>query len=278
MIKIKKSRSSGKIIQSFEDRGGISKSKPTKSLIKKNNRSQGRDQKGRISVRHKGGGVKRKYREITNIESLEGEKFKVLAIEYDPNRTARIALIELPNGQKRYIIATENLTTGSEVRSSVGDEQNSGDRARLMDIPVGSEICNIQLYPDKNTYIARAAGTKSTLMALEGDYALLKLPSGELRRVHKNCYASIGQISNAEHSNIVIGKAGRKRKMGIRPTVRGKAMHPAAHPHGGGEGVNPIGLKHPKTPWGKIAMGKKTRRSKGTDKFIVKSRPRKRGK
>lgn len=278
MIKIKKTRSSGKIVQSFESRDNLSKSKPTKSLIKKNRRSTGRDQKGHVSVRHKGGGVKRKYREISNLESLEGEKFEVLAIEYDPNRTARIALIELPNGRKKYIIATENLIKGNQVRFSVTEELSSGDRSRLKDIPVGSEICNIQLFPDKNTYIARAAGTKATLMALEGNYALLKLPSGELRRVHKNCYASFGQISNSEHSNIVIGKAGRKRKMGIRPTVRGKAMHPAAHPHGGGEGVNPIGLKHPKTPWGKIAMGKKTRRNKGTDKFIVKSRPRKRGK
>lgn len=269
MIKVSKTITSGYINQSFEDRSGLSKARPTRSLVRKKNKTLGRDDTGRISSRHKGGGCKRMYRIISTLESV-CEKAKVIAIEYDPNRTARIALIELENGQRKYIIAPEGLKSGDEIKTLKDMDIVTGDRLKLEDIPVGSQVCDIQMYPMSKKYIARAAGASAHIMALEGDYALLKLPSSELRKIHKDCFATVGQISNSEHSNIRIGKAGRNRKKNIRPSVRGKVMSPAAHPHGGGEGNNPIGLKYPKTPWGKIAIGKKTRGKKNSDKFIVK--------
>jgi large subunit ribosomal protein L2 len=269
MLKVIKTITSGYINQSFEDRSCLSKDRPTRSLVRKKKKILGRDDTGQISTRHKGGGAKRLYRLISTLESI-GEQAKVIAIEYDPNRTARIALVELENGQRKYVIAPENLKAGDQIKSRKDMDLLNGDRLKLEDIPVGSQICDIQMYPMAKKFIARAAGASASIMALEGDYALLKLPSGELRKIRKECFATIGQISNSEHSNIRIGKAGRNRMKNIRPSVRGQVMSPDAHPHGGGEGNNPIGLKYPKTPWGKIAIGKKTRGKKKSDKFIVK--------
>lgn len=275
MAKIIKRRSSGKIVESFEDRKGLFRGGPQKSLIKKLKKRGGRDNTGRISVRHRGGGGKKLYRTISELGDL-GESVKVVRIEYDPYRSARIALVELKNGEKKYIIAAENLKPGQIISMGGDTELGNSDRSRLKNIPIGSQVFNIQFYPQSKKYFARAAGSSATLLAIEEEYALLKLPSGEQRKVHKDNFASIGQSSNQEHSNIVIGKAGRIRRIGFRPTVRGKAMYPAAHPHGGGEGVNPVGLKYPKTPWGKVAIGKKTRRNKKTDKYIAKRRTKKR--
>ena len=271
MIKVKKRRSSGKIVESFEDRKSIFSGRPKKSLVKKLKKTAGRDCRGRISVRHKGGGEKRLYRVISELGTLN-QSIKVINIEYDPYRSARIALVELENGQHRYIIAGDNLKPGDEIL--MGSKQNvkQHERTELGNIQIGSSIYDIQIRSDSKSYMVRSAGTSAALMAIEGQYAMVKLPSGEQRKVNVKCLATVGQVSNKDHSNIVIGKAGRKRRMGIRPSVRGKAMYPAAHPHGGGEGVNPIGLKYPKTPWGKIAMGKKTRRNVKSSAFIIKRR------
>lgn len=270
MIKIIKRMSSGYIEESFEDRSMLSKGKPAKSLTKKLHLKSGRDNLGTISVRHRGG-ARRKYRQISTLDQIEGA-VKVISIEYDPNRSARIALVELISGVKKYIIAPDQMRAGDQIQLTDSNELKRGDRALIANIPVGSQIYDIQIYPMSRSHIAKSAGTSATLLAIEEKYALLKLPSGELRRFHINCYASLGQVSNPDHSNIRIGKAGRKRLMGIRPTVRGKAMSPNSHPHGGGEGVNPIGLKYPKTPWGKVAIGKKTRSKKVSDSLIVKRR------
>lgn len=268
-----KTLSSGIINQSFEDRSGLS-SNVQKSLTVKLDRSFGRDAKGQISVRHRGGGAKRRYRMISNLENFFDKQVKVLDLQYDPNRTANIALVELSDGSKKYIIAPDKLNIGDIL--TIGNAENPGDRAMLKDIQIGSFVHNIEMYPgSKKAVLVKSAGTKAILMTVEGEYALLKLPSGELRKVHANCFASVGQVSNPDHSNLRIGKAGRSRRMGKRPTVRGKAMNPNSHPHGGGEGVNPIGLKYPKTPWGKVAIGKKTRKSNNSDKFIVKRRAKK---
>ncbi|PIT97608.1 50S ribosomal protein L2 [Candidatus Berkelbacteria bacterium CG10_big_fil_rev_8_21_14_0_10_41_12] len=276
MIKIVKSRSSGKIIKSFEDRSRLSKKRPEKSLTVKIQKTAGRDGRGKISVRHKGGGAKRLYRVISPLDQYIGQKGKVLSIEYDPNRSAFIALIELNNLKKAYIISPDRIKVGSIVACDDKAEIKIGNRMRLKNIPTGTQIHAIQFQPDSKSLFATSAGSSATLMAIEDKYALVKMPSGEIRKIHENCFASIGQVSNIVHSRLKIGSAGRKRKMGIRPTVRGKAMHPGAHPHGGGEGVNPIGLKYPKSPWGKIAIGGKTRRKKYSQKFIIQSRKRKR--
>lgn len=275
-MKVIKRITSGYISESFEDRGHLHKGSPFKGLTKLKKKSTGKDATGRISSRYKGGASKRKYRMISDLNKFMDIEATVIRLEYDPNRTARIALIELKNGKKAYIIAPEALKAGDVLIASEKISIKSGNRAALKNIPVGSQVCDIELYPDSKSHMARSAGASATLMALESGYALLKLPSGELRKVHENCFATLGQISNSEHSNIKIGKAGRKRKMGIRPHVRGKAMNPDDHPHGGGEGVNPIGLKYPKTPWGKVAIGKKTRRNKRSNKFIVKRASKKR--
>lgn len=270
MIRTRKRISSGYFEESFEVRDHLSKERPVKSLIKKIKRNTGRDNTGRISVRHKGAGAKRLYRVISTLDQFKGEQVKVLRLEYDPNRSANIALVELPSGIKKYIIAPDKLIVGETITSQDKVKIAYGNRSKLENIPIGVQLHDVQLYPESKKFIARSAGTYATLMALDGIWALLKLPSGELRKINRACFATIGQVSNIDHKNIKIGKAGRMRKMGVRPTVRGKAMHPGAHPHGGGEGVNPIGLKYPKTPWGKVAIGHKTRGKKISDKFIVK--------
>ena len=275
-MKIIKRISSGYIQESFEDRQELSNERPVKSLVGKISKLQGRDNRGRISVRHRGGGAKRLYRIISTLDQCGQDVVKVVRLEYDPNRSANIALIELKDGAKRYIIAPDKLKSGTILKFSDKIDIEAGNRSALKNIPIGTQVCDIQLYPNSKKFIARAAGTSAKLMALEGDYALLRLPSGELRKIHQECNATVGQVSNIKHNNLRIGKAGRKRHMGVRPSVRGKVMSPAAHPHGGGEGVNPIGLKYPKTPWGKVAIGKKTRRSKKSDKYIVKKAKTKR--
>ncbi|MDH4358585.1 MAG: 50S ribosomal protein L2 [Candidatus Berkelbacteria bacterium] len=269
-LKIIKKISSGYIEQSFVDRSALYKGQPHKGLTLSITRKSGRDKTGQITVRHRGGGQKIKYRVVSTLDQNLNKKAKVLRLEYDPNRTAFIALVELEDKEKLYILAVEGLKVNDVVIASEKVKSEPGNRSVLKSLPIGAQICDIQIYPDSKKYMVRAAGSSATLMAVDGDYALIKLPSGELRKIHSNCYATIGRVSNPDHSNIRIGKAGRKRLMGVRPTVRGKAMHPAAHPHGGGEGVNPIGLKHPKTPWGKPAMGRRTRRRKRSNKFIVK--------
>jgi len=275
MLKKTKRFTSGYFEASFEVRSDLNKLKKAKSLTVRLKKHNGRDDTGRISSRHIGGGAKKVYRVISDLSEIK-TPCKVLDIQYDPNRSANIALLETEEGKKKYVISPEKLKVGSIV--SYKDEENLklGDRAMLKNIPVGSSVHNIEITPFSRGIFARSAGTFATLMAVEEGYALLKMPSGELRRVHERCLASLGQVSATDHSNVRIGKAGRMRHMGKRPTVRGKAMSPAAHPHGGGEGVNPIGLKYPKTPWGKIAIGKKTRGKKLSDKYIISRRGKKR--
>lgn len=267
---------SGYFEQSFEVRSDLNKIKKVKSLMTKLNKSTGKDATGQISCRHKGGGAKRLYRIISELSLLDSKSAKVLDLQYDPNRSANIALVELENTSKKYILAPLGLKTGDVIRMKESGNMAIGDRAKLINIPVGSAVHNVEIRPQSKGVIAKAAGTSVTLMAIEEGYALLKMPSGELRRVNAQGYASIGNVSNNEHGIVRIGMAGRSRHMGIRPNVRGKAMNPNSHPHGGGEAVNPIGLKYPKTPWGKIAIGKKTRKHKLSDKLIVKHRSKKR--
>jgi large subunit ribosomal protein L2 len=229
--------------------------------------------KGRVSVRHQGAGAKKLYR----IVDFKQDKFdipaKVQAIEYDPNRSAFLALIFYQDGEKRYILAPSNIKVGDEILSSRSKiEIKEGNRMPLAFIPIGTPVHNIELFPGKGGQIVKSAGTSATVSAFENHYVHLKLPSGEIRKVSKDCLASIGIVSNPDHDKIKIGKAGRTRWKGIRPTVRGKAMPPSAHPHGGGEGRSPVGLKYPKTPWGKPAKGVKTRKRQISDKFIVKRR------
>lgn len=271
MLKKVKRLTSGYFEASFEDRRALNKQKKAKSLIVKLDRSFGKDSTGTISSRHRGSGAKRLYRIISEL-SCEA---KVIDLQYDPNRSANIALVELENGAKKYILAADKLKVGDKIKVKEGGSMKVGDRAMLKNIPVGSIVHNIEIQPGSKGVFAKSAGTSAIFMAIEEGYALLKMPSGELRKVNEKCMASFGSVSNNEHSNLRIGKAGRKRLMGIRPKVRGKAMSPNSHPHGGGEGVNPIGLKYPKTPWGKVAIGKKTRGKKLSDKYIVKRRARK---
>jgi large subunit ribosomal protein L2 len=274
MVRKVKRLTSGYFEQSFEERKDLNKVKKVKSLLTKLSRSTGKDDTGRISSRHKGSGAKRIFRIVSELTPDMGT-VKVIDLQYDPNRSANIALVEIESGSKRYIIAPHDIKVGSQLKVKESGAMKTGDRAKLNNIPVGSQVHNIEIRPDSKGVIAKAAGTSATLMAIEEGYALLKMPSGELRRVHGECYASMGNVSNIEHSIIRIGKAGRSRHMGIRPTVRGKAMNPNSHPHGGGEAVNPIGLKYPKTPWGKVAIGKKTRKKQLSDKLIVKRRAKK---
>lgn len=274
MLRKVKRLTSGYFELSFEDRKALNKQKKVKSLIVKLERNFGKDATGRISSRHRGSGAKRLYRLISDLSELNGE-VKIIDLQYDPNRSANIALVELENGSKKYILAADKMKVGDRIKLKETGTVKTGDRAMLKNIPIGSTVHNIEIQPGSKGVFAKAAGTSATFMAIEEGYALLKMPSGELRRVHENCMASFGTVSNNEHSNVRIGKAGRKRLMGIRPKVRGKAMSPNSHPHGGGEGVNPIGLKYPKTPWGKVAIGKKTRGKKLSDKFIVKRRAKK---
>ncbi len=258
---------------SFEE---ITRTTPTKSLVENKRRRAGRNHSGRVTVRHRGGGHKRRYRVIDFRRDKHGIAARVASIEYDPNRSARIALLVYADGEKRYIIAPLGLQVGDTVMSGPDAEVRVGNTLPIRAIPVGSLVHNVELYPGRGGQLARAAGTSAQLLAKEGTYAQLRLPSGEVRRIHENCQATLGQVGNTDHGNIKLGKAGRKRWLGWRPTVRGSAMDPNSHPHGGGEGRSPIGMPGPKTPWGKPALGKKTRHNKRTDPFIVRRRGKRR--
>lgn len=256
-------------VSTFEE---ITRTEPEKSLLAPLKEKAGRNNQGRITVRHRGGGHKRRYRIIDFKRDKEGVPARVHSIEYDPNRTARIALLTYADGEKRYILAPVGLRVGDTVMSGPKAEVRVGNALPINRIPLGTQLHNIELHPNKGGQLVRAAGTSAQLVAKEGAYAQIKLPSGEVRLISQNCLATIGQVSNADHSNIVLGKAGRKRWLGIRPTVRGSAMDPDSHPHGGGEGRAPIGMASPKTPWGKPTLGAKTRNNKRTDKYIVRRR------
>ena len=255
------------------DYTGLSKVAPEKSLLTVIKANAGRNNTGRITVRHRGGANRRKYRIIDFKRDLQGVPAQVLTLEYDPNRSAHIALVQYETGEKRYIIAPHGLKVGDTISSGAGSDIKPGNALELVSIPVGTFVHNVELYPGKGAQLARAAGVMAQLMAKEGNFALLRLPSGELRKVPVTCMATIGQVGNIDHENVSIGKAGRTRHMGIRPTVRGSVMNPCDHPHGGGEGRSPIGRPGPVTPWGKPALGYKTRdKHHRTDKYIVKRR------
>jgi large subunit ribosomal protein L2 len=249
------------------------KAKPERSLVEVLKKHSGRNSYGRITVRHHGGGNRRKYRIIDFKRNKLDVEGKVLRLEYDPNRSANIALVEYTDGERRYILAPAGLKEGDVVIASPNADIKPGNALPIANIPVGTMIHNIELYPGKGAQLVRAAGAAAQLMAKEGNLAQVRLPSGEYRYIRLNCMATIGTVGNEEHANISIGKAGRKRHMGIRPTVRGSVMNPVDHPHGGGEGKSPIGRPGPVTPWGKPALGYKTRKKKNrTNKFIVKRR------
>ncbi len=251
----------------------ITKSTPEKSLLVSKKKTAGRNNQGKITVRHHGGGNRQKYRLIDFKRNKEGVPAKVIGIEYDPNRTANIALICYADGEKAYILAPQGLTDGMTVMNGAGAEVRVGNCLPLSEIPVGTQVHNIELYPGKGGQLVRSAGNSAQLMAKEGKYATLRLPSGEMRMVPIVCRATIGVVGNGDHNLINIGKAGRKRHMGIRPTVRGSVMNPNDHPHGGGEGRAPVGRPSPMTPWGKPAMGLKTRKQKkASNKLIIRRR------
>jgi large subunit ribosomal protein L2 len=254
----------------------ITRGKPYRPLLRDNRQRAGRNHKGRITVRHRGGGHKRRYRVIDFKRDKLNIPARVESIEYDPNRSARIALVLYRDGERRYIIAPLGLMVGDTVMSGLDADVRIGNTLPIRAIPVGSLLHNVELEPGRGGQLARAAGTSAQLLAKEGSYAQIRLPSGEVRLVHENCMATIGQVGNTEHGNIKLGKAGRKRWLGWRPAVRGSAMDPNSHPHGGGEGRSPIGLPGPKTPWGKPALGMKTRRNKRTDRFIIRRRGKRR--
>ena len=256
-------------VPSFEE---VTKFTPEKSLVVIKKKHSGRNSYGRITVRHKGGGNKQKYR-LIDFKRLEGGAKTVIGVEYDPNRTAYIALLQDEEGNKSYIICPVGVTDGMTLQTGAGADIKAGNALPISEIPVGTFICNIELYPGRGAQLVRAAGTQAQLMAKEGSMAQVRLPSGEVRYIRMDCMATIGQVSNVEHNTVKIGKAGRKRHMGIRPTVRGSVMNPCDHPHGGGEGRSPIGRPGPVTPWGKPALGYKTRAKKNkTNKYIVKRR------
>ena len=254
----------------------LTKKKPEKRLLKPLKRMSGRGSSGRITVRHKGGGAKRQYRIVDFDQKKLDVKAKVIALEYDPNRTAYISLIEYPDGEKRYMLAPYNIKIGTEISFSDKGPISIGNRMRLENIPVGTIVYNIELEPGRGGKLARGAGVGATVLAHENKFIHLKMPSSEIRKVPDKCFASIGQVSCPEHRFINVGKAGRSRYKGIKPTVRGSAMSAYDHPHGGGEGRAPIGLKHPKTPWGKIARGVKTRRKKKRSNKLILQRRSKR--
>ncbi len=254
---------------SFEE---ITKSKPERSLIVIRKANSGRNVYGRITVRHRGGGQKRFIRLIDFKRDKRNIPATVSAIEYDPNRTARIALLTYVDGEKRYIIAPIGLKVGDTVLSGSEAEIRPGNSLPISRIPLGTMIHNVELKEGRGGQMVRSAGASAQLLAKEGDFAQVRLPSGEVRLVHQVCYATVGQVGNLDHKNIKLGKAGRKRHLGIRPTVRGTAMSPKDHPHGGGEGRSPVGMAGPKTPWGKPTLGYKTRRNKDTNKYIVRRR------
>ncbi|MBG7610333.1 MAG: 50S ribosomal protein L2 [Anaerolineae bacterium] len=261
----------GRTGYTFEE---ITKSKPERSLVVKKRKHSGRNMYGRITVRHRGGEHRRKLRIVDFKRDKRAIPARVAAIEYDPNRTARLALLFYVDGEKRYIIAPLGMQVGDMVVAGPDAEIRPGNSLPISRIPTGTMIHNIELKPGRGGQMARSAGASAQLLAKEGDYAQVRLPSSEVRLVHQNCYATIGQVGNLDHGTIKLGKAGRKRHMGIRPSVRGVAMSPRDHPHGGGEGRSGIGMPSPKSPWGQKTLGKKTRRNKTTDKYIVRRRRR----
>lgn len=268
-VKIYKPTSPGRRNTSVSTFQEITKKKPERSLVAPLNKSGGRNNRGVITVRHRGGGHKRRYRIIDFRRDKWGIPARVSSIEYDPNRSARIALLTYDDGEKRYIIAPLGIQVGDTLMAGPDAEVRSGNALPIRNIPLGTQIHNIELYPGRGGQLARSAGVSAQLTAKEGKMAQVRLPSGEVRYIGMDCMATVGQVSNPDHANISLGKAGRKRWRGVRPGVRGVAMDPASHPHGGGEGRSPVGMPSPKTPWGKKALGKRTRRNKRTDKYIV---------
>ena len=250
----------------------ITKSSPERALIVRRHEYAGRNVHGRVTVRHRGGGTRHHIRIVDFKRNKHGIPARVAAIEYDPNRTARLALLYYVDGEKRYIVAPVDLRVGDTVMSGPKAEVRPGNHLPIANIPVGTLVHNLELKEGRGGQLVRSAGTAAQLLAKEGDYAQVRMPSGEVRLISQACYATIGQVGNLDHSNIKLGKAGRKRHMGIRPTVRGTAMSPRDHPHGGGEGRQPIGMPGPKSPWGKPTGGDKTRRNKTTDQYIVRRR------
>ena len=272
-IKVYKPVNNSRRGMTVTDYSGLSKVAPEKSLLEPVKKTAGRNSYGRITVRHIGGGNRKKYRVIDFKRDKRGMNATVMTLEYDPNRSAFIALVQYEDGEKRYIIAPDGLKVGDTVRAGADADIKPGNALPLENIPVGTFIYNIELYPGKGGQLVRSAGNTAQLMAKENGYALLRLPSGELRNVQASCYASIGTVSNLDHENVNRGKAGKTRHLGIRPTVRGSVMNPNDHPHGGGEGKSPVGRPGPVTPWGKPALGYKTRSlKKASNKFIVRRR------
>jgi large subunit ribosomal protein L2 len=254
----------------------ITASRPQKPLLRQKRKRAGRNNAGRITVRHRGGGHKRRHRIIDFRRDKWGIPAKVTSIEYDPNRSARIALLSYADGEKRYIIAPLDLKVGDRVENGADADLRPGNALPLRNIPVGTTVHNIELHPGRGGQMARAAGTSAQIIAKEGKYAQVRLPSGEVRLIDLDCAATLGTVGNTDHGNIKLGKAGRRRWLGWRPAVRGSAMDPNSHPHGGGEGRSPIGMPGPKSPWGKPTLGARTRRNKRTDKYIVRRRGQKR--
>lgn len=268
-IKIYRPTSPGRRNMSVSTFEEITRSKPERSLLAPLRKKAGRNNRGVVTMRHRGGGHKRRYRIIDFRRDKTGVAGKVESIEYDPNRSARIALVVYNDGERRYILAAQGLKVGDTVMSGPNADIRPGNALPIRNIPLGTVVHNIEIYPGRGGQLVRSAGLGAQLLAKEGSMAQLRLPSGEVRYIDMNCLATIGVVSNSDHANLNMGKAGRKRWLGIRPTTRGVAMDPGSHPHGGGEGRSPIGMKAPKTPWGKVALGKKTRRNKRTEKFIV---------
>jgi large subunit ribosomal protein L2 len=254
----------------------ITRVEPERSLLRPLSKRGGRNARGKVTIRHRGGGSKRQYRVIDFKRDKHGVPARVATIEYDPNRSARIALLNYADGEKRYIVAPLGIQVGDTLMSGPTAEVRPGNALPLRTIPLGTLVHNVELTEGQGGQMVRSAGAAAQLLAKEGDYAILRLPSGEMRRVRQACYATVGQVGNLDHGNIKLGKAGRKRHLGIRPTVRGTAMTPRDHPHGGGEGRSPVGMPGPKSPWGKPTRGYRTRNNKQTDKYIVRRRTKKR--
>lgn len=268
-IKIYRPTSPGRRNMSVSTFDEITRTTPERSLLAPLRKKAGRNNRGVVTMRHRGGGHKRRYRIIDFRRDNFGARGRVDAIEYDPNRSARIALVIFENGERRYILAPQGIGVGDTVMSGPDAEIRPGNALPIRNIPLGTVVHNIEIYPGRGGQLVRSAGLGAQVLAKEGSTAQVRLPSGEVRYIDMNCLATIGVVSNPDHANVDLGKAGRKRWMGIRPTTRGVAMDPGSHPHGGGEGRSPIGMKAPKTPWGKPALGKKTRRNKRTNKYVV---------
>jgi large subunit ribosomal protein L2 len=271
-IKIYRPTSAGRRGMTVSSYADVTRTKPERSLVAPLRKQGGRNNRGTITVRHRGGGHKRRYRVIDFRRDKHGVPGRVDSIEYDPNRSSRIALVIYQDGEKRYILATVGMKVGDMVMSGPNAEIRPGNALPIVQIPLGTVIHNVEIYPGRGGQLVRSAGNSAQLVAKEGNMAQVRLPSGEVRYIDINCLATIGQVSNPDHANITVGKAGRHRWLGKRPSVRGIAMDPSSHPHGGGEGRSPIGMPGPKTKWGKPALGKKTRRRKFTNKFIVRRR------